>query len=92
MAAMPSMAETVKPPNSAGAILSGCPSTEVAMASSSLPESSRPLMAFAATTPPTISAAEEPIPLDTGISVLPKRISSPDSRCPAQAMTARYAL
>ncbi len=58
-------AQSTKPPSSAGATLSGCPSSRVAWASRSAPSSK---MLSAATRPATIAAALVPRPPLSGMS------------------------
>ena len=56
-----------KPPRIAGATLSGCPSTSVAIERSAVSSAGEPKSLFAAISPPTITAAELPRPLVIGI-------------------------
>ena len=76
---------SVAPPKTAGATLSGCPSTSAAtptMVRSSRPSSKR---ALAATAPATVAAAEEPSPRAMGIVELARTAIPRGVSCPAYA-------
>src|SRR5213078_1842184 len=56
------------PPNTAGATLSGCPSSSLQSSASPAASSARSSSAAAAAAPATVAAAEEPSPRATGMS------------------------
>ena len=61
--------DNTNPPNKAGATLSGCPSTSVAIANKAVSSAGEPNNLFAASKPPTITEDELPKPLAIGMPV-----------------------
>src|SRR5207247_1940352 len=77
------------PPNSAGATLSGCPSSRQTRSSRSSRPNGRSSASLAATAPPTIAAALLPRPRPSGMALWQR--TEKLVRCPARCATAAAA-
>src|SRR5712691_2182116 len=76
------------PPNTAGATLSGWPSSSLQSSASAAASSFSSSRAVAAAAPATVAAAEEPSPRATGMSESADRARPPGTCCPARRQAA----
>src|SRR5213080_772093 len=76
------------PPNTAGATLSGCPSSSLQRSASPAASSARSSSAAAAAAPATVAAAEEPSPRATGMSESAASARPPGTSRPARRQAA----